>query len=142
MQDLIKIQTRESKMSFRNKVNKMFSNAPALAMVAAILGSSFIALSPLFVRFSEVGTTATAFYRFFFALPFAWTLMIFDNLKSQNPKTPRKIKDYSLLMFAGIFLGLDITLWHLSMVHTSVVNAIMLNSLTPCICCSYSLGSI
>ncbi len=118
-------------MSLRKRINDLFANKPLLAVIAAIMGSSFIALSPLFVRFSEVGSTATAFYRFFFALPLAWTLMIFDNLKSKDHKTPRRVRDYVLLMGAGVFLGLDITLWHLSMIHTSVVNAIMLNSLTP-----------
>lgn len=118
-------------MSFRASIHSLFSNAPALAMAASFLGSSFIALSPLFVRFSEVGSTATAFYRFFFALPLAWTLMIFDNLQSEKHRTPRSVREYILLMLAGLFLGMDITFWHLAMIKTSLINAILLNNMTP-----------
>lgn len=118
-------------MSLRSKVNKFFDNSPLLAIIAALCGSSFIALSPLFVRYSEVGTTATAFYRFFFALPIVWTWMIFDNVKDQQHRSPRSIREYVILMGAGLFLGFDISFWHLSMIHTSIVNAVLLNALTP-----------
>tara|TARA_R110002095_G_scaffold119532_1_gene104083 strand:- start:211 stop:1152 length:942 start_codon:yes stop_codon:yes gene_type:complete len=118
-------------MSFKSKVNSIFNHSPTLAIMAAILGSSFIALSPLFVRFSEVGSTATAFYRFFFALPLVWTWMIFDNLQPDKHRTPRTVREYILLVAAGIFLGMDISLWHLSMIKTSIVNAVILNAITP-----------
>lgn len=118
-------------MSFKSKVNLIFSHSPTLAIMAAILGSSFIALSPLFVRFSEVGSTATAFYRFFFALPLVWTWMVFDNLKPEKYRTPRTVREYILLTAAGVFLGMDISFWHLAMIKTSIVNAVILNAMTP-----------
>jgi drug/metabolite transporter (DMT)-like permease len=102
-------------------------------MGSALIGASLIALSPLFVRFSEVGSTATAFYRFFFALPFVWAWMVFENTHSPDPRTPRTRRDYCLMILAGLFLGLDISLWHLSMLKTSVVNSILLNGMTPVI---------
>ena len=123
--------SRKSPISLKSKVNALFNDSPTLAIIAALLGSSFIALSPLFVRFSEVGTTATAFYRFFFALPLIWTWMIFDNLKPELHRTPRSVKEYVLLIAAGIFLAMDITFWHLAMIKTSVVNAVILNAMTP-----------
>lgn len=118
-------------MPLRSRMNAVFAHSPTLALMAAVFGSSFIALSPLFVRFSEVGTTATAFYRFFFALPLVWTWMIFDNLQPDKHRTPRTVREYVLLVAAGIFLGLDITFWHKAMVTTSVVNAVILNAVTP-----------
>ncbi|MDP4840248.1 MAG: DMT family transporter [Alphaproteobacteria bacterium] len=121
----------KSPISLKSKVNLLFNHSPTLAIIAALLGSSFIALSPLFVRFSEVGTTATAFYRFFFALPLVWTWMIFDNLKPELHRTPRTVREYVLLIAAGFFLGMDITFWHLAMIKTSVVNAVILNAITP-----------
>lgn len=123
--------SRKSPISLKSKVNSLFNHSPTLAIIAALLGSSFIALSPLFVRFSEVGTTATAFYRFFFALPLVWTWMIFDNLKPELHRTPRSVKEYILLIAAGFFLAMDITFWHLAMIKTSVVNAVILNAITP-----------
>lgn len=118
-------------MAFKSPLSTLFNNAPFLAIIAAIIGSSCIALSPLFVRLSEVGSTATAFFRFFFALPLVWTWMIFE--KTPEPRTPRTRHDYYLMILAGVFLGLDISLWHLSMLKTSVVNAILLNGMTPVI---------
>ena len=118
-------------MSLRKKINGVLSDSPKIAMIAALIGSSLIALSPLFVRFSEVGSTATAFYRFFFALPILWTWMIFDNIKPEKHRTPRTIREYFLLMIAGVVLSMDISFWHLAMINTSVVNAILLNSMTP-----------
>jgi len=121
----------KSPISLKSKVNALFNHSPSLAIIAALLGSSFIALSPIFVRFSEVGTTATAFYRFFFALPLIWTWMIFDNLKPELHRTPRTVREYILLIAAGVFLGADITFWHLAMIKTSIVNAVILNAITP-----------
>ena len=118
-------------MSFKSKVNSIFNHSPTLAIMAALLGSSFIALSPLFVRFSEVGSIATAFYRFFFALPLVWTWMIFDNLHPEKYRTPRTVREYILLVASGFFLGMDISFWHLAMMKTSVVNAVILNAVTP-----------
>lgn len=123
--------SRKSTISLKAKANALFSDSPALAIIAALLGSSFIALSPLFVRLSEVGTTATAFYRFFFALPLVWTWMVFDNLKPELHRTPRTVREYVILIAAGFFLGMDITFWHLAMITTSVVNAVILNAMTP-----------
>ena len=120
-------------MSFKSRVHRCFNHAPFLAMGAALIGSSFIAMSPLFVRFSEIGSTATAFYRFFFALPFVWAWMVFENTQSPDPRTPRTRRDYYLMILAGVFLALDISLWHLAMVKTSVVNSILLNGMTPVI---------
>lgn len=118
-------------MSLRQKIDSFFNGSPTIAIIAALLGSSFIALSPLFVRFSEVGSTATAFYRFFFALPIVWSWMIFSNLKPAKHRTPRTIREYLLLICAGICLGIDISFWHLAMITTSIVNAVILNALTP-----------
>ncbi len=118
-------------MSLRKKINSFFDDAPFWAMMAALLGSSFIALSPLFVRMSEVGSTATAFYRFFFALPIVWTWMIFDNLDPEKHRTPRTVREYIMLVTAGLLLGMDISFWHLAMIKTSIVNAVILNALTP-----------
>ncbi len=120
-------------MSLRKKINSLLDDSPKLAIFGALLGSSFIALSPLFVRSSEVGSTATAFYRFFFALPFVMTWMIYDNLKPEKHRTPRTTREYVMLIVAGVCLGIDISLWHLAMITTSVVNAVILNALTPVI---------
>jgi drug/metabolite transporter (DMT)-like permease len=100
----------------------------------AILGTMYtaiaLALVPVFVRISEVGPIATAFYRFFLSFPFLLTWMIVDQLQEPSPKNPSSLKEYLLILGAGSFLALDITLWHWSILYTSVLNATLLNNLT------------
>src|SRR5439155_18498107 len=47
-------------------------NLKRLAFVALLTGAVGIAFAPIFVRLSEIGPSATAFYRLFFALPWHW----------------------------------------------------------------------
>jgi drug/metabolite transporter (DMT)-like permease len=110
---------------------KLFQQKLTLALFAALLSSTLIGLSPIFVRISEVGPTATALYRFFFALPFIWGWMIYDNCSYPHVNShPSRLSDYIFLLLGGLFLGCDIALWHWSLVKTSVVNASVLNNLT------------
>jgi drug/metabolite transporter (DMT)-like permease len=85
---------------------------------------------PIFVRISEVGPIATAFYRFFLSFPFLMAWMIYDQAKTPSSKMPASPREYMLLLGAGVFLAIDITLWHWSIVYTSVINATLLNNLT------------
>lgn len=112
-------------------IKKVFSNKPSLPIVIAFIGSIMIGLSPIFVRVSEVGPIATAFYRFFFALPFLWAWMILENSRTgMHTKHPSSFEHYILLLVAGLLLALDIALWHWSLSYTTVANAGILNNLT------------
>lgn len=117
----------------RTFFDKLFSQKPNLAIAAGLMTAFALALVPILVRYSQVGPTATGFYRFFLAFPFIITWMIFDNLKDPNPKTPRTRKDYFLMIASGVFLALDLFFWHWSMLETTVVNATLLNNLTSVI---------
>lgn len=110
--------------------NKLYDRKPSLAMLSALSAVSFVGLSPIFVRISEIGPISTAFYRFFLALPLLWSWMIFDNLKSIQPRSPRTARDYFLLISCGVFLALDIAFWHWALIRTSVVNATLINNMT------------
>lgn len=104
------------------------------AFLGIILGSFFIGLSPIFVRYSTIDPLATGFFRFFFALPFLWVWSIKDIVKEKDStrhRIPRSGKDYFLLMLAGIFFAADIGIWHLSLFKTSVMNSTLLNNMTP-----------
>ena len=48
-----------------------------LAFVALLTGAVGIAFAPIFVRLSEVGPGATAFYRLLLALPVLWLFEAF-----------------------------------------------------------------
>lgn len=102
----------------------------SLALLGATYTAIALALVPIFVRLSEVGPIATAFYRFFLAFPFLLGWMIMDQARSPTFKGPSTYKDYLLILGAGAFLALDITFWHWAILRTTVVNATLLNNLT------------
>ena len=104
------------------------ANLPAArpGLVILVVGALLIALSPIFVRLSELGPTATAFHRAFLALPvlFAWTALENGGTHSNESKSRRSSRrDVWLLVLAGIFFAGDLVTWHWSVTLTSVANA-------------------
>jgi drug/metabolite transporter (DMT)-like permease len=95
---------------------------PALA--ALLLGATCIALSPIFVRLSEAGPTATAFWRVALAVPFLW---FFYFLKAKG-STSYSGK-WPLLFAAGFAFAGDLAFWHTSIQLTSVANSTLLANL-------------
>ena len=89
---------------------------PALA--ALFFGATCIALSPIFVRLSEAGPTAPAFWRAALAVP---VLLIFFRLPLKGPKL--------LFLAAGIAFAGDLAFWHQSIQFTSVANSTLLANL-------------
>ena len=96
---------------------------PALA--ALLVGATCIALSPIFVRVSEAGPTATAFWRVALAVPVLWILYA---LKSKA-KTHRYSGKWPLLLAAGFAFAGDLAFWHTSIKLTSVANSTLLANL-------------
>jgi drug/metabolite transporter (DMT)-like permease len=88
------------------------------ALPALLLGAVFIALSPIFVRLSEAGPTATAFWRVALAVPVLW---IFFRTPLKGPKL--------LFLAAGIAFAGDLAFWHTSIQFTSVANSTLLANL-------------
>ncbi|MCP4922458.1 MAG: DMT family transporter [bacterium] len=114
-------------MNLRTFFNKA---TPSLAIVAAIVASILIGISPIFVRLSEVGPIATAFYRLFLAIPFLLTWTMYDNVKGKEARFPSKPQEYFWLMTAGVFFALDLVCWHWAITMTSVMHASLLNNMT------------
>ena len=99
-------------------------------MAALLLGGAFIGGSPIFVRLSEVGPMATAFWRVALAL---LPLLVWSRVteKSTTDSPPREWRDCALLVLPGVFLAADLAAWHLSLHLTSVANATLLANLAP-----------
>src|SRR5690348_7563064 len=93
------------------------------ALPALLLGATCIALSPIFVRLSEAGPTATAFWRTALALPVLWSLFL-SQRRAAVSKTPRLLLAAAGLAFAG-----DLAFWHASIGLTSVANSTLLANL-------------
>lgn len=94
------------------------------ALGALLVGASCIALSPIFVRLSEVGPTATAFWRVAFAVPFLWFFYLLK-AKSHASYSGR----WLLLVAAGFAFAGDLAFWHSSIQLTSVANSTLLANL-------------
>jgi drug/metabolite transporter (DMT)-like permease len=98
-----------------------------LALVALLLGAVCIALSPIFVRASETGPTATAFWRVCLAVPVLWPLYLAFG-RSTEATAPAKPSGW-LLVVAGIAFAGDLFFWHFSVKFTSVANSTLLANL-------------
>lgn len=99
------------------------------ALLALLLGGVAIGGSPIFVRLSEVGPLATAFWRVTLALI---PLFIFSVVQRRQPVArPARLSDYAMLVLPGVFLSIDLATWHLAIGLTSVANATLLANLAP-----------
>ena len=95
------------------------------AISALLFGAVCIALSPIFVRLSEAGPTATAFWRVALAVPALWALYLFK----AKAKPRRYSGRWPLLLAAGFAFAGDLGFWHLSIQLTSVANSTLLANL-------------
>lgn len=86
-----------------------------------------IGFAPIFVRLTDVGLTAAAFWRVLLALPLLWLLWY---PRRERP-TPESRARLPWLMLAGVFFAVDLALWHQSIRYTSVANATLLANLSP-----------
>jgi len=112
-----------------------FRTPSAVALAALFTGAVAIAFAPIFVRLSEVGPTATAFYRLALALPMLWLWVAAEGpihrggrARHRRPSTRR---DYLYLSLAGLLFAGDLAFWHTSIRLTSVANATLLANAAP-----------
>src|SRR6195256_1611023 len=95
------------------------------ALIALLLGAACIALSPIFVRLSEAGPTATAFWRVALAVPVLWTFWLLQ----KDHRSMRYSGRWPLLLAAGLAFAGDLGFWHTSIQLTSVANSTLLANL-------------
>jgi drug/metabolite transporter (DMT)-like permease len=93
------------------------------ALPALLVGATFIALSPIFVRLTDVGPTASAFWRVALAVPLLWPLLALS-----GRARPAAING-KLLLAAGFAFAGDLAFWHWSIRFTSVANSTLLANL-------------
>ncbi len=110
--------------------------APAavrFALPALVIGAVGIAFSPIFVRLSELGPTATAFHRAFLAFPLLWGWFALAERGPSPAATPARLtrREVWLLIAAGVSFAGDLAVWHWSLQFTTVANATLLSNLTP-----------
>jgi drug/metabolite transporter (DMT)-like permease len=100
----------------------------AIAVAALLAGALAIATSALFVKVSEAGPVATAFWRIALALPFLWAWAL---IEQRGRLVEAFVAHRGLILAAGFFFAGDLAFWHWSIVLTSVANATLLANLAP-----------
>ena len=104
--------------------------AHVYALPLLLIGAVCIAFAPIFVRLSELGPMATAFYRVALALPVLWLLVGRDTERSL-PSGGLRRRDWLYLSLAGVLFALDLMVWHFSIMLTSVANSTLLANFAP-----------
>ncbi|MBL8642707.1 MAG: DMT family transporter [Rhodospirillaceae bacterium] len=102
-----------------------------LALPILVCGSLALALSPIFVRLSEVGPIATAVNRMLLPLPFFFAWMLLRRGQAMALTTPQGRQDLLYVVLAGAFFAGDLCVWHWSINLTSVANSTVLANLAP-----------
>jgi drug/metabolite transporter (DMT)-like permease len=97
----------------------------APALFALFAGATCIALSPIWVRVSEVGPTASAFWRVALAVPLLWGALALTPRAAAAASRPQ----WPLLAAAGLAFAGDLAFWHWSIRFTSVANSTLLANL-------------
>jgi drug/metabolite transporter (DMT)-like permease len=97
------------------------------AFLALLAGAAAIAFAPIFVRVSETGPVASAFWRCALAVPVLWAWVLFRLAVSERGGDTFALP----IVFAGLFFAGDLAVWHLSIMFTSVANSTLLANLAP-----------
>jgi drug/metabolite transporter (DMT)-like permease len=103
----------------------------ALPLVALFTGALGIASSGIFVRLSETGPTATAFWRGALALPLL-ALWAWLEPRRGDRGSPRGVPARDARFFwAGLFFAGDLALWHWSLLLTTIAASTLEANLAP-----------
>lgn len=103
------------------------------AFLCLLAGACAIAFAPIFVRLSETGPVASAFWRCALAAPLLWIAAWRagpGNLRA-GAESPGEGKQWGALILAGLFFAGDLGVWHFSILFTSVATSTVLANLAP-----------
>jgi drug/metabolite transporter (DMT)-like permease len=75
--------------------------------IIALVGVTIISFSAIFVRLADVAPATAGFFRAFYAIPLLWILR-----RITGDDRPMNLRRMALV--SGVFLAVDITLWHTS----------------------------
>lgn len=106
------------------------------AFVSLFLGAVMIGFAPIFMRLSEVGTSAAAFWRAGLSWPLLlliWLVML--KRGKTKPFTKQEVKNSALI---GFFFAVDLYFWHWAVNETTVANATLMSNLAAVLTALFS----
>jgi drug/metabolite transporter (DMT)-like permease len=111
-----------------NRVQSGASTRHILALAALVGGAMAMGISPVFVRYAEVGPFTSAFYRVFLALPALW---LWARLEAGGADAKPDPGWTRAIVLAGVFFAGNLFFWHLAIFNTSIANATLLATMAP-----------
>jgi drug/metabolite transporter (DMT)-like permease len=110
------------------------------ALLALLAGALAIGSSGIFVRLSETGPTATAFWRGCLALPplALWALLERRATRAAG-RAPASLRDPQFF-WAGVFFAGDLALWHSSLLLTSIAASTLEANCAPILVTLFAWG--
>lgn len=114
------------------KAKQHFNENPiSWALAALFIGGVCIGTSPIFVRLSEVGPSASAFWRILLVLPLFYMTMERKVKVDQDIPLFKNKKIMWGLFMCGFLFAADLAFWHWALQFTTVANATLLSNLMP-----------
>jgi len=107
------------------KLNKAsLATHPYILLFISILS---VSISSIMIKFSDSPTSVAGMYRLFISVMIMLAFIPWKTLHSIK----LNIKEWSIVMLAGVFLGLHFLFWMESLVFTSVASSMVILSLQP-----------
>lgn len=103
-------------------------------MVTLALAVLFLSFTPILFRWSELGPSASAFYRAFLTIPVFWAWAAVEgrrHVPTELARTRFRRPDLWLMIFAGAVFAANISAYAWAVHLTSVANASLLSNLAP-----------
>ncbi len=108
--------------------------ATTRSFLCVVGGAVCIGFAPIFVRLSEVGPVATAFWRMTLSLPLVWLMLAVTTRTAPATTTgnsPRPLAHGWPIVVTGLFFAADLAVWHWSLHFTTVANSTLLANFAP-----------
>jgi len=110
-----------------------------LALALLFMAGITIGFSGIFVRLSEVGPMASAFWRMAFAFPVLGIWHLIERRKRSAAPAAERPRAWSYgLIIAGVLYAIELSIWHWSLEWTSVANSTVIANVYPVV---VTLGS-
>lgn len=116
-----------------SQTSRESATAKNLALVALVVALIGFALTPNFVRLSEIGPIATGFWRALLAAPLLLALHGYHSAHRTDAPQHIRPRDVGWLLVASLGMAGDLILFQSAVHHTSIANAALIGSLFPVI---------